>query len=229
MIFGIDIGHKRADMSSLKDSIFTFRQGIKYDESKALDYQSDEVLVYLYNRGSNAAFEILYERHKGNLYNFICRIVQDPGMAEDIFQEVFIRIINSSASFKMKSKFTTWAYTIARNLCIDHIRKRNRTDAKIIVEKDLDKENRVSLVERVADSSLTPEDNVSSSEIRIYIDEALSRLNPDQKEVFIMREEQGLSFDEIAQICKCSIGTIKSRMRYALENIRRYLKTKNIK
>jgi len=213
-------------VSVLKESLFG--SGIEYDESKPLDTQGDEILIYLYNRGSNAAFEVLYTRHKNNIYNFVCRIVKDPGMAEDIFQEVFIRIINSSSKFKMKSKFTTWAYTIARNLCIDHIRKRKRTDAKNIVERDYNGDNRESLVERVADKSLTPEDDVSSSELRAIINQALDRLNPDQKEVFVMREEMGLAFDEIAGICGCSVGTVKSRMRYALENIRRYLKTKNI-
>ena len=226
--FADNILQKKLGVSALKDNLHAWSQGIKYDESKALESQDDGVLIYLYNKGSNSAFEILYRRHKNNLYNFICRIVNDPGMAEDIFQEVFIRIINSSSKFKMKSKFTTWAYTIARNLCIDHIRKRKRTDAKNIVEKDTEFGNRNPIVERLPDKDLSPEDITSSLEIRVYINEALERLNPDQKEVFIMREEFGLSFDEISKICNCSIGTIKSRMRYALENIRRYLKTKNI-
>lgn len=212
----------------LRDDLLSWTQGVHYDESKSLETQEDEVLIYLYNNGNVAAFEVLYERHKSSLYGFIQRIVQDPAIAEDIFQEVFIRIINSSSKFRMKSKFTTWAYTIARNLCIDHIRKWKRTDSKHIISSLPDEESREPLIERIPSISLSPEERTSSNEIKTLINEALDRLNPDQREVFLMREDMGLPFDEIAKICSCSVGTVKSRMRYALENMRRFLKTKNL-
>jgi RNA polymerase sigma-70 factor, ECF subfamily len=219
---------RKLGVTTLKDDILSWVQGIKYDESKSLESQDDEVLVYLYNNGSSAAFEVLYQRHRSSLYNFIMRFVQDPATAEDIFQEVFIRIINSSSKFRMKSKFTTWAYTIARNLCIDHIRKWKRTDSKHIQSSPCDEDTREPLIERIPSYSLSPEDKTSSMEVKSLIDEALNRLNPDQREVFLMREEMGMQFEEIAQVCKCSVGTVKSRMRYALENMRRFLKTKNL-
>src|SRR5215813_11402921 len=84
---------------------------------------TDEVLMTRYQRGDFGAFSTLVERHKTPLFNFVLRQIKAPPAAQDLTQEVFLRVIESASSFKHESKFTTWAYTIARNLCIDHLRK----------------------------------------------------------------------------------------------------------
>src|SRR5262245_27272848 len=96
---------------------------VKTVSSTARAEVSDEALMTRYQRGDLAAFATLVERHKTALYNFVFRQIKAPPAAQDLTQEVFLRIIESASSFKHEAKFTTWAYTIARNLCIDHLRK----------------------------------------------------------------------------------------------------------
>jgi RNA polymerase sigma-70 factor (ECF subfamily) len=175
-----------------------------------------------YQRGDVSAFAALVERHQTPLYNFVLRQVHGGSAAEDIVQEVFVRIIEKAGSFKHEARFTTWVYTIARNLCIDQLRKASyRRHASLDQTESADDKEGAALGERVADlhPRASTERTAVSNEIRVRVVEAVEALPDEQKEVFLMREVANLSFQQIAEVTEAPENTVKSRMRYALERL----------
>lgn len=176
--------------------------------------------MFAYQGGDIGAFEILVKRHEKPLFNFILRSVRQKELAEELLQEAFIRIIRSAASYQEKAKFTTWAYTIARNLCIDRARKyKYRKESSL--NRSVGEEGGASLQDLLPDQKA----KASSADYdrRIFLgrlEKALESLPEDQREVFVMREVSGLKFREIAEVLNCPLPTIKSRMRYAIEALR---------
>jgi len=172
-----------------------------------------------FQRGDLAAFSQLVQRHKIPLFNFILRHVRTPSAAEDLLQDVFLKLVQNSADFKHEARFTTWLYTIARNLCIDHFRKMSLRN-----HDSLDQE---TLPERRTLHDTTPNSSVDanveraalSRELRHPIVDAVENLPEDQREVFLLREVANLPFKEIATITETPENTVKSRMRYALERL----------
>jgi RNA polymerase sigma-70 factor (ECF subfamily) len=188
----------------------------------------DEALMERYQRGDARAFDLLVARHQGPVFNFILRFLRDPAAAEDILQEVFLRVVKGAPQFERRAKFTTWLYTIARNLCIDAQRKaRYRRASSLDAPVDDDPES-APLGASVADPGPTPSDEAIDGQAREAILAALEALSPEQREVFVLREYAGLPFQEIAGIVGCPENTVKSRMRYALENLRRSLERAGI-
>lgn len=188
--------------------------------------RSDEALMLAYKGGDVAAFEILVRRHERPVYNFILRSTGRKDTAEELLQEVFLRIVRSAPKYEQSAKFTTWAYTIARNLCIDRARKyRNRREYSL--------NNPVGGADAAGGASFQDQlvDEAGSAapveyERKIFLArlrEALDELPEDQREVFVMREVSGLKFREIAEILECPVPTVKSRMRYALEALRGHM------
>ena len=189
---------------------------------------TDEMLMTRYQRGDLGAFAVLVERHKTPLYNFVLRQIKAPPAAQDLTQEVFLRIIESASSFKHEAKFTTWAYTIARNLCIDHLRK-----ASYRRHPSLDQGGGgggeagegPTLGEQVADfhPRASTERAAISNEIQVKVVAAVEALPNEQREVFLLRHVANLAFQEIAEITGTPENTVKSRMRYALERLQEAL------
>ncbi len=183
---------------------------------------SNEALMQQFQHGDSAAFRVLLERHRGGIYNFVLRHVGNKTAAEDLLQEVFLRVVQGAHRFKLESKFTTWLYTIARNLCVDRARK-----MKFRRHKSLDQptgsESHSTLGERVPDDRAATDREAIGSELQIHLAEAISSLRDDQREVFLMREYANLPFKEIAKIVGVPENTVKSRMRYALEHLRKAL------
>lgn len=187
-----------------------------------LDQLDDSTLLNAFVRGDANAFETLLVRHRRPLFNFLLRSVRDPDRAEDLLQEVFLRIIQNAAEFQGQAKFTTWMYTIARNLSVDHARKMShRRHASL----DATPGGRDSgaMHERIATSDPPPDRLAVSPAIRDRIAQAVEELPEEQREVFLMRQLQGLAFAEIAVVVGVSENTIKSRMRYALERLQESL------
>jgi RNA polymerase sigma-70 factor, ECF subfamily len=187
---------------------------------------TDEALMTRYQRGDLAALAALVERHQTPLYNFILRQVRADGVAEDIVQEVFVRIIEKASSFKHEARFTTWVYTIARNLCIDHLRKSAyRRHASLDQTEDRAEGESAPLGERIADlhPRASTERTAVASEIQEKVVRAVEALPEEQKEVFLLREIANLSFKEIAEVTQAPENTVKSRMRYALERLQEAL------
>jgi RNA polymerase sigma-70 factor, ECF subfamily len=180
----------------------------------------DEALMVRYQRGDRAAFAILVRRHQTALYNFAFRQLRVQSAAEDVVQEAFVRVVQNAADFKHEARFTTWVYTITRNLCIDQMRKRAlRKHASLDETRGGEDGEGPTLGEQTADSRASVEREATGTEIKERIVKAVDLLPDDQREVFLMREVAHLPFKEIAEITGVPENTVKSRMRYALERL----------
>lgn len=179
---------------------------------------ADEELLDRFRSGNARAFEELMRRHQTPLYNFILRSVRHPQTAEEIHQDAWLRILQGARDFQRASKFTTWAYTVARNLCIDHVRK-----ASLRCHPSLDQpsgaEEGPSLGEVLPDRAAAVDRAAIGNELQARIAAAIDALPTEQREVFLMREYGDLPFKDIAEIVGAPENTVKSRMRYALERL----------
>lgn len=178
---------------------------------------SDEELLLAYQDGEVAAFRTLFERYRKPLFNFLLRRVRDRGRAEELYQDVWAKVIERSDDFRGDSKFSTWMYAIARNRCIDYSRR-----MKFRAHRSLDSVRpgySQPVVERMASSQPTTDDLATAVTLRQRIAWAVEELPVDQQEVFLLRQIQGLTFREIADIVCAPVNTVKSRMRYALERL----------
>jgi RNA polymerase sigma-70 factor (ECF subfamily) len=170
---------------------------------------SDEELMARLQRGEVRAFDLLYERYRGKLYNFILRLVQDPALAADLYQDTFVRVFQQAGRYCPRHRFSTWVYAIAHHLCVDCLRQRRP---------------QVSL-EQVAEA-LPAGDGGAGLERREQADRALRALGalpPEQRAAVLLRVVHGYSQQEAAQIAGVPEGTIKSRLHYALEKLRQVL------
>jgi RNA polymerase sigma-70 factor (ECF subfamily) len=184
--------------------------------------RSDEELMLAFQKGEVAAFEELVRRHQNGVFNFIYRFFNNREIAEEVFQEAFIKLHRAVERYEPKGKFSTWLYTIVRNQCVDTFRRRKIRQA-ISLDGKIDEDDR-SLLDSIPDESIPSDVLSSAKEIEEILAFALSKLNADQREVFLLREREELKFEEIAEITGVSVNTVKSRMRYALETLRRVLK-----
>jgi len=178
---------------------------------------TDEELLIAYQNGEVAAFRALFERYRKPLFNFLLRRVRDRGRAEELYQDVWTKVIERSDEFRGDSKFSTWMYAIARNRCIDHSRR-----MKFRAHRSLDLVRPGSsqpIVERVAKSQPATDDLATAATFRRRIVRAVEELPVDQREVFLLRQIRGLAFADIAEIVCAPVNTVKSRMRYALERL----------
>lgn len=185
-----------------------------------MNNESDEALMGRYRRGEVRAFEVLLGRHRRAVFNFIYRYVHDAAQAEDLMQETFLRVIKGSASYEEQSKFTTWLYTIARNLCVDASRRAKHRRAQSLDAPIDASEGGATLLDMTADRRGQVDRAVIGKQLGEQIQQAVEALVEEQREVFVMREVLNLSFKEIADIVGVSENTVKSRMRYALEKLR---------
>ena len=182
--------------------------------------EADEALMVLYQRGDVRAFEILLTRHRRPVFNFILRFVGSRETAEDLLQEVFLRVVKGAENYQRQAKFTTWLYTIARNLCVDNSRrmKHRRTQS---LDAPLSKGNDSgTLLDVVGDEQIPSDRRAGSTELAGKMKQAIGRLSDEQREVFLMREFLDMPFKQIAQVVGVPENTVKSRMRYALEKLR---------
>lgn len=180
---------------------------------------ADEALMLRFQRGDIGAFSALVVRHKTQLYNFILRHVRTPAVAEDLLQDTFLKVVQSSSEFKHEARFTTWVYTIARNLCIDHFRKMSLRNHDSLDQPRSSERRSLgeSTKSRQIDGDV--ERLALTRELRDQIVAAVEALPEDQREVFLLREVANLPFKEIAIITDTPENTVKSRMRYALERL----------
>ena len=190
---------------------------------KSLCIKTDNELIHLFMDGDMASLETLILRHKDKLYTSIFFLVKDKYLAEDIFQDVLIKIIDTlrGGRYTEEGKFLPWAMRIAHNLCVDHFRKVKRTPA-IKTSDDRDIFQVLNFTEAGADVKMMKRQ--SHDRVRKMLD----LLPEDQREVIILRHYAELSFKEIAALTNCSINTALGRMRYGLINLRKMMAEKNI-
>ena len=187
--------------------------------------ESDEALMTAYRAGEVRAFDRLLSRHEKPVWNFLRRFSRDAEAAEDLLQEVFLRVVKdaqeSTAAWKGNAKFSTWLYTIARNLCIDRARRAvHREAASLDGTGPSGAESTETLHDRLASPDAPADLVVAGRQAARRIDRAIAELPDEQREVFLMREVMELPFAEIASVVGASEPTVKSRMRYALEKLR---------
>jgi RNA polymerase sigma-70 factor, ECF subfamily len=187
---------------------------------------TDEMLMVRYQRGDREAFAELVRRYKTPVFNFAMRQLRHPSVAEDVTQDVFLRVVQSAAEFKHEARFNTWVYTIARNLCIDQLRKLgHRRHPSLDQPAAKDGEDARPLIESIASSHPTAnaERSTIGSEVATRIIAAVEALPEDQREVFLLREIGNLPFKDIAVVTGVGENTVKSRMRYALDRLQEAL------
>ena len=187
--------------------------------------RTDEDLLAAFQAGDAQAFERLLRRHRGPLFTFLLRMVGDRTRAEDLTQEAFLRVVRAAARWEARARFQTWLYTVARNLCVDQSRRDRfrRADSLDAQVPSKDGGEGPPLVEALANDDALPDRAADSALVRPALERALDALPSEQREVFLLREQAGLPFKEIAELVGCNENTVKSRMRYALEGLRRHL------
>ncbi|MDH3532450.1 MAG: RNA polymerase sigma factor [Gammaproteobacteria bacterium] len=169
---------------------------------------ADSALMLRYVDGDAAAFETLYRRHNDALYRYLLRLCRHPDSAEDVFQDAWSKLIKARASYRPTAKFTTYLYCVAHNCFIDHVRRNKRHRHAVDIEPDMH-----------PDPGEQPDAAAERSLARRRLDAALLELPDEQRDVFLLREEAGLSLDEIATITGSNRETAKSRLRYAVAKL----------
>jgi len=187
------------------------------------DVLTDNELIVRYLKGDHQMLELLIERHQKKIFSYILTVVKDKNIAEDIFQDTFIKIINTirGGFYKEEGKFIQWAMRIAHNLTIDYFRKQKRIPT-------LENKTDYSIFETIKVYDESMEDKIIIEQIHNDIRSLIEMLPDEQKEVVMLRHYSELSFKEIAEQTNVSINTALGRMRYALINIRKMMKEKSI-
>ncbi|AZR73789.1 hypothetical protein BBF96_10565 [Anoxybacter fermentans] len=183
---------------------------------------SDKELIEMFKKGEEKAFEEIVRRYQKKVYNTIYRILGNPEDANDLAQEVFIRVYRKLHLFQGKASFSTWLFTITSNLCRDELRKRQRRlKIRSLSEPIRYKDGEIE--QEILDESMTPERISINRELRDEIQAVIDKLPDEQKEAIVLREFQGFSYEEIAEIVGVALGTVKSRISRARRNIREEL------
>ena len=177
-----------------------------------------------FQKGDTRAFEMLLARHEKGVYGFALRMLGDSMLAEEVAQESFLRIIQSASRYRAKASFRNYLYRIARNLCVDLLRKRPREPRT----PDLDAGS-AGTPEGIPDGNPGPENNVEAAQLRLVIRRALATLPADQREAFLLKEVEGMKLQDVAAITGTNLNTVKSRLRYALMRLRELLAQEGVK
>jgi len=185
---------------------------------------SDYELIQKFIKGEQSSFEEIIRRHKNKVYAYISLYIRDQALVEDIFQDTFLKVIQSVKAGKYydNGKFLSWVMRIAHNLIIDHFRRLKQMN---VISND-NYESDLFNSQRLSDPNV--EDIIVKGQIRKDVRKLIGQLPDDQREVVILRHYSGLSFKEIAEITDVSINTALGRMRYALINMRRLMEEKQI-
>jgi len=184
---------------------------------------TDQELIGRYLAGDQSSLENLIRRHKNRIFAYILMIVKEKELAEDLFQDTFIKVINTirSGSYKEEGKFIQWAMRIAHNLIIDHFRKAKRIPT-------IENRDDFDIFEKVRIPVESIEEKIITEQIHQDVKKLIDYLPKEQREVLVMRHYGDMSFKDIAEVTNVSINTALGRMRYALINLRKLVDEKNI-
>ena len=184
---------------------------------------NDQQLIAAYLEGNDYAFETLLNRHRDKIYTSIYLFVKDHSQADDIFQEVFIKIVDTlrRGKYNHEGKFVQWAMRISYNLCVDHFR-RNKRRPIVHAKEDFD------IFDVLKSQDNNAEENLMQSQTYATVRKLVDALPPEQREVVILRHYADMSFKEIAALTRVSINTALGRMRYALINIRKMVEQSDV-
>lgn len=178
----------------------------------------DSALMLRYRDGDVRAFDQLYARHKAPLYRYLRRVCCDTEVANDVFQEVWGKVIASRERYEPRAQFNTFLFRIAHNCAMDHFRRTGRMPANQVADVD-------ELAEVLPANDVDePEARASEAQVKAAFKQALDALPQEQRDVFVLYEESGLSLEEIGRVTGVAMETAKSRLRYALTKLRTALK-----
>jgi RNA polymerase sigma factor (sigma-70 family) len=176
----------------------------------------DEDLMLAYAAGDAAAFDALYARHKGGVYRYLLRHCRQGGVADELFQDVWMNLIRARGSYVPSAKFTTWLYRLAHNRLIDHYRASGQVS---LVSAD-DEAHADSVAGLPANHGDQPERRAENRELGARLLDAVAALPAAQRQAFLLQQEGGLSLAEIAEVTGAGVETVKSRLRYAMNKLR---------
>jgi RNA polymerase sigma-70 factor (ECF subfamily) len=178
----------------------------------------DSTLMLRYRDGDLRAFEMLYSRHKGSLYRYLQRLCRDSEAANDLFQEVWSKVIASRERYEVRAQFNTYLFRIAHNCAIDYFRRTGKVTAGQFAD--------VNELEEIlpGNEADRPDAQVSQAQVKAAFKQALDDLPAEQRDVFVLYEESGLSLEEIGKVTGVAMETAKSRLRYAVSKLRAALK-----
>lgn len=185
---------------------------------------NEQLLLERSKAGDIAAFEKLIEVYQKKIFNLAYRMVGNHDDAADLAQEALIRIFKSIANFKEQSSFSTWVYRITTNVCLDEIRKKKNRRV-LSLDEEIHVEDGEMQRQIMSDDPL-PDEVVEREELRSIVNGAIGSLPEEQRLVISLRDIQGLSYDEIAEVLDCPTGTVKSRINRARQALKNVLMTK---
>ena len=162
---------------------------------------SDEQLMLMFRYGNRGAFELLFEKHRGGIYNFARRMLGERAGAEDACQETFLKLVGAAGRYEPSARFTTWLYTIARNCCISTLRRRD----PIVLD----------MSETVADPRPTPGSSAEMSDVETLLEHAIGDLPEDEREAFLLRFRRHMAYQDIAEVTGRPLGTVKTHIHRA--------------
>ena len=184
----------------------------------AVAITDDATLMLRYRDGDARAFELLYERHKGPLYRYLQRMCGRREVADDLFQEVWSKVIASRSRYEARAQFNTFLFRIAHNCAVDYFRRSRRPQENAAQDVD-------EIAEEIgAAEHERPDAALSEAQVRSDFRRALAELPPEQRDVFVLYEESGLTLEEIGRITGVAMETAKSRLRYAVGKLRTALR-----
>ena len=181
---------------------------------------SERALVQQAKAGDRDAFAVLVTAYESKIYNLALRYLGNREDAMDASQEVFLRVFRFLPGFQEESGFSTWIYRIGVNVCKDMLTKRSRRNEQSIEIGDEEEESRTA---EIADQRYDPEQMMENRELKAVLADAISELPEQQREMIVLRDIQGLSYEEIATVLSLEAGTVKSRLSRARENLRKKL------
>jgi RNA polymerase sigma-70 factor (ECF subfamily) len=184
----------------------------------------DATLLARYRRGDARAMDRLVDRHGPSVYAFVRRMLGDSPVVDDLVQDVWVKVLRSPDSFDGRARLTTWLFAVARNACLDHLRRDQRRRGVPDPVSDSDDGAPGGAAARAVDPGPPVLDAVAKRELGQLVERAVAELPPAQREVFLLREGTDLSFTEIGESLGLPKDTVKSRMRYAVEHVRRFLR-----
>ena len=190
-----------------------------------MDYTklSDSELIKSYLSGKEASLEFLINKHQQRIFTYILVRIHDQDLANDVFQDTFVKVINTlkRGKYNEEGKFLQWTMRIAHNLIIDHYRRQKRMPTMSPTDE-------FDIFDIIKDGSLNVESTLIKDQIELDLHKLIEQLPDDQKEVLMLRHFSGLSFKDIAEQTDVSINTALGRMRYALINLRKLIETNNV-
>ena len=183
------------------------------------DAPTDEALMLAYAAGDAGAFDVLYRRHKGGVYRYLARQCASAGVAEELFQDVWMSVVRVRETYRPTARFATWIYTLARHRLVDHWRAGGKAQL-VSIDDDDDGGPHDIVASLPAPRTDAPDVRTESREMGARLAAAVAALPPAQRDALLLQQEAGLTLDEIGTLTGAGIETVKSRLRYAVTKLR---------